>query len=406
MAPARPRAAVRREGSGGRYAVVAEQPRQGKQEKRASFAELFFDLVFVFAVTQVSALLHHDHSAAGVAKALIVFVPIYWAWVGTTIHANTHDVDQPIDRVGVFAVALASLFMALAVPDAYGDRGLLFGAGYLVLRLLLAALVFRGIRNLPINAFSVGVCVTGPLLLVGGLLDGRARVALWAAAAAVDLLVPWLLRSRLAGVRFDTSHMPERFGLFMIIALGESVVAVGLVAASEPVTGGRLVAVTAAFVLACGLWWTYFGFAASAVSHALATAPVHTEVVRSVLAYGHLLLIGGIVAVAVGLAEVVAHPGEHLPAGTAALMCGGAALYLATFGYTRWRAFHQLSWTRLSAAAACLLLLPLAPVVPGLVVTGLLAAVAAGLNLLEAGLVARRVRTQADAVAAPDPARD
>lgn len=367
--------------------MVAEQPRQ---EKRVSFAELFFDLVFVFAVTQVSALLHHDHSAAGVAKALIVFVPIYWAWVGTTIHANTHDVDQPIDRVGVFAVALASLFMALAVPDAYGDRGLLFGAGYLVLRLLLAALVFRGVRNLPINAFSVGVCVTGPLLLVGGLLDGPARVALWATAATVDLLVPWLVRSRLARIRFATAHLPERFGLFIIIALGESVVAVGLAAASEPVTAGRLAAVAAAFGLACGLWWTYFGFAASAVSHALATASAHTEVVRSVLAYGHLLLIGGIVAVAVGLAEVVAHPGEHLPAGAAALLCGGAALYLATFGYTRWRMFRQVSWTRLGAAAACLLLLPLAPAVPGLAAAGALAGVAAGLNLLEAGLVRRR----------------
>lgn len=372
-----------------------------RAEKRVSFTELFFDLVFVFAVTQVSALLHDDHSVAGVARALIVFVPIYWAWVGTTIHANTHDVDNPLDRIGVFSVALASLFMALAVPEAYGDRGLLFGASYLVLRLLLAALVFRGVRNLPVNSFSVGVCVTGPLLLVGGLLDGPARVALWAIAATVDLLVPWLVRSRLARIRFEISHLPERFGLFMIIALGESVVAVGLVAASEPVAAGRLTAVAAAWVLACGLWWVYFAFAASAVSHALSSATAHTEVVRSVLAYGHLALIAGIVAVAVGLAEVVAHPDEQLPAGGAALLCGGVALYLATFGYTRWRMFRQVSWTRLSAAGACLLVLPLATAVPALLTAALLAAITAGLNLLEAALVRRGQRATAPAPAEP-----
>jgi low temperature requirement protein LtrA len=366
---------------------------QVPEEKRVTFTELFFDLVFVFAVTQVSGLLHHDHSAAGVVQALIVFVPIYWAWVGTTIHANTHDVDNPLDRIGVFSVALASLFMALAVPDAYGDRGLQFGAAYLVLRVLLAGLVFRGVfRNLPINSFSVGVCVTGPLLVVGGLLDGPARVALWAAAATVDLLVPRLVRSRLARIRFESAHLPERFGLFVIIALGESVVAVGLVAAPEAMTPARMAAVAVAFVVACGVWWVYFGFAASAVRHALSTAAVQTEVVRSVFAYGHLLFIAGIVAVAVGLAEVAAHPTDRLAAGPAALLCGGTALYLAAFGYTRWRMFRKVSTTRLGAAAACLLLLPLAPAVPGLVTLTLLALVLVALNVLEAAMVRRPSR--------------
>jgi low temperature requirement protein LtrA len=372
--------------------AVTEVP----EEKRVSFTELFFDLVFVFAVTQVSGLLHDDHSAAGVARALILFVPIYWAWVGTTIHANTHDVDNPLDRIGVFSVALASLFMALAVPDAYGDRGLQFGAAYLVLRVLLAALVFRGaFRNLPVNAFSVGVCVTGPLLVIGGLVDGPARVALWATAATVDLLVPRLVRSRLARIRFESAHLPERFGLFMIIALGESVVAVGLVAAPEAMTAARMAAVAAAFVVACGVWWVYFGFAASAVRHALTTAAVQTDVVRSVFAYGHLLFIAGIVAVAVGLAEVAAHPTDRLPAGPAALLCGGTALYLAAFGYTRWRMFRKVSTTRLGAAAACLLLLPLAPAVPGLVTLTLLAVVLVALNVLEAAVVRGRSAGQA-----------
>src|SRR5262249_3167257 len=138
----------------------------GGAEKRVTWAELFFDLVFVFAITQVSELLHHDHSWAGVGRALIVFVPIWWAWVGTTIHANRHDVDTVHDTLGIFVVGLGSLGMALALPGAYGDRGALFGAAYLFLRLVLGVLVFRDWRGLRVNSFSVGMLGTGPLLLI------------------------------------------------------------------------------------------------------------------------------------------------------------------------------------------------------------------------------------------------
>src|SRR5262249_2884211 len=161
-----------------------------------------FDLVFVFAVTQVSALLHHDHSWAGVGRALIVFVPIWWAWVGTTIHANRHDVDTPHDTLGIFVVGLGSLGMALAVPGAYGARGLRFGAGYLLLRLVLAVLVYADWRGVWLNSFTVGAFSTGPLLLAGGLVSGTPRIVLWALAATTDLITPRLLRGRYATLRF------------------------------------------------------------------------------------------------------------------------------------------------------------------------------------------------------------
>jgi low temperature requirement protein LtrA len=358
--------------------------------KKVTWAELFFDLVFVFAVTQVSSLLHDDHTWAGVGRALVVFVPVWWAWVGTTIHANMHDVDNPVDRIGIFAVGLGSLFMALGLTDPYGRYGVLFGASYLTLRVLLAALVFRGPR-MTVNAFSVALFVTGPLLLIGGLLDGDARVAVWAVAALIDLSVPRLTRRKLALIHFDPAHLPERFGLFVIVALGESIVAVGVSARGEGLDAGRLAAVAAAFVLACGLWWVYFHFAASAVHHAVATARVQTDIIRQVLAYGHLGLIAGIVAVAVGLAEVVQHPGDHLHLDVAALLLGGSALYLALFGYTRWRMFGTISPTRLVAAAVCLLLLATAPALPALAVLALLAGVVVALNVVEA-LNVRRAR--------------
>jgi low temperature requirement protein LtrA len=367
-------------------------PPDQEPEKRVTWAELFFDLVFVFAVTQVSTLLRHDDSWAGVLRALIVFVPVWWAWVGTTIHANRHDVDTTHDTFGIFTLGLGSLGLALALPGAYADRGLLFGGSYLFLRLVLAVLVFREWRGIAVNSFSVGALVTGPLLLAGGLAHGTPRVVLWALAAATDLLTPRLLRNRLAVVRFDVSHLPERFGLFLIIALGESLVQVGVTATGRPLTVARLGATVAAYVLACALWWVYFVFAARAVRYAMGEATIHAELIRPVFSYGHLLFICGIIAVAVGLAETVADPGPPLATGTAGLLAGGCALYLATFGYTRWRMFRKVSWTRLGAAALCLAVLPFAPYVPGLATLVALAAVAVALNVTEAMLVRRARR--------------
>jgi low temperature requirement protein LtrA len=370
-------------------------------EKRVTWAELFFDLVFVFAVTEVSALLHADHSLPGVGRAVVVFVPLWWAWVGTSILANTRDVDNPLDRLGIFTVGLAGLFMALAVPLAYGSRGALYGCAYFAARAVLAALVFRGPR-MSLNAFSVGLCVTGPLLIAGGLAHGGWRVGLWTLAGLVDLSTPALVRRRLVAVRFDASHLPERFGLFVIIALGESVVAVGVKAAgADHLDASRLVAVAAAFVLACALWWVYFAFAANAVRHAVAVATVQTDIIRQVLAYGHLCLIGSIIAVAVGLTEVVAHPGVRLTLGVAGLLAGGCATYLATFGYTRWRMFGAVSWTRLGAAGLCVVALPAASRLPAVVALCLLVTVVTGVNLLEAWFVRRRAVGRERA---PDPA--
>src|SRR4051812_24908897 len=322
----RPKLVARREGR------VSQQPEQ-ESEKRVTWAELFFDLVFVFAVTEVSTLLRHDHGAGGLLRALVVFVPMWWGWVGTSVHANTRDVDNALDRIGIFAVGLASLFMALAVPAAYGARGALFGGSYLVLRVLLAALVFRGARLTP-SPFSVGLLVTGPLVFAGGLVpDPHWRTAIWGLAGVIDLSTPALLRSRMARVRIEPAHLPERFGLFVIIALGESIVGIGLNASGTDLDAATCVAVALAFVLACGLWWVYFVFAASAVRHAIETAQVRTDLIRQILSYGHLVFIAAIIAVAVGLDDAVAAPTHRLPSGVAGLLYGGTALYLATFGY-------------------------------------------------------------------------
>lgn len=364
-----------------------------EQEKRVSWAELFFDLVFVVAVTRVSILLEHDHSWGGVLRALVVFVPIYWTWVGMAIQTNQGDTSSVSMRLRMFAVALAGIYMALALGEAYGDLGLMFAVSYWAARLLLASGLFRsqGLRAALWTPYGVSVVVTGPLLMIGALLDDvTAQTAVWGVAALIDLSAPSLFRRRLSRLHYDAAHLSERFGLFVLIALGESVVAVGTSTSTDDLRAIDAAAVAAAFVLSCGLWWVYFHFAADAVRHALATAQVQLRVTRLVLSYGHLAFIAAIIAVAVGMHDSIAHPDERLPGAVAGLLAGGTALYLATFGFTRWAMFRLVSWTRLTAAAVVLVVvLPLTAYVTALGSLCLLAAVLIGLNVVEYARVER-----------------
>jgi low temperature requirement protein LtrA len=185
-------------------------------------------------------------------------------------------------------------------------------------------------------------------------------------------------------LHYDAGHLAERFGLFVLIALGESVVAIGA-SAHDPrrLSFATGCAVAAAFALSCGLWWVYFQYASDAVRHALATAQVQLDITRSVLSYGHLSFIASIIGVAVGLRWAVEQPTDALGWGHAGFLFGGSALFLATFGYTRWRMFRLMSTTRLAAAAVVVALLPLAALVPALAATTGLAVVVAGLNVVE-----------------------
>jgi low temperature requirement protein LtrA len=382
------------------YAVAVSESTGGK---RVSWAELFFDLVFVFAITQVSDLLHADHTWSGVGRVVVVFLPVYWVWVGTTMQANRRDLDRPAERVAVFFVALCGLLMALAVPEAYGGRGVLFAAAYWAARLGYGVFAFRGhLRTL--SPFTVSMVFTGPLLLVGALLDGPAREVVWLVAALLDLAMPSLLRGRLSGMQFDAGHLTERFGLFVLIAIGESIVAVGapVAQAAGPVRAATLIAVAAAFLLCCALWWVYFHFANDAMRHALETARVQLTITRYVLSYGHVVFIAAVVAIAVGMEETVAEPEHHLAWPVLGLLYGGTALFLATFGYTRWMMFRLVSTTRLVAAGAVLALIPAARLVPALAATLVLAAAVVVLNLVEHR---RAARARAALVVRGGPAR-
>ena len=352
-------------------------------EKRVSWAELFFDLVFVIAVTRVSLLIEDEGDGLGLLRALVAFVPIYWLWAGTAIQTNVRDVVRPALQLQVFGVAFTGILLALSLDEAYGRLGLLFACAYWAGRIVLGWRLLGEARSrIPLNPFSVSMFLTGPLLVVGALLPPTPRLIVWAVAAAIDLSTPTLFRRRLRGMRVDAGHLAERFGLFVLIAIGESLVAV---ASSSPADLSLLdgLAIGAAFAVTVGLWWVYFHFAADAVRHALATAQVQTHITRVVLSYGHLLFIASIIVVSVGLHEALHDPAHHLGWPTAGLLYGGAAVFLATFGLTRWAMFRLVSVTRLGAAAVVLLALPAATLIPALGAIALLALLLAALNVLE-----------------------
>ncbi len=358
-------------------------------QQRVTWAELFYDLVLVFAVTSVAGYAAEALNPANLGRALLLLVPFWWGWVGTALLTNNHDeVDSPRTRLRLFALAGAILLMAVAAPQAYGDRGLLFAGGYAAVRVVL--LQSSGWHRVTgrLSPYSTAVFVSSPLYLLGGVLHGNARVVLWALAAVSELASPMLFRRRMAGMEFEASHLPERFGLFQIIALGETVVAIGTQASAAGADAGTVAAAVVAFTLICGLWWTYFAFGASAVEHALRTAEVQAQVVREVLSYGHFALVASIIATAVGCKYVLRHPGDPFAGAELWVLAGGAAGYLATFGYTRWRMFGRPSKTRLPAAGVVLLVALAASTAPAVAVLALIAAVVIGLNLLESWLVA------------------
>jgi low temperature requirement protein LtrA len=247
------------------------------------------------------------------------------------------------------------------------------------------------------------------LLVIGALFHGDVREGVWALAAVMDLSSPTILRSRLQRMHVNAAHLSERFGLFVLIAIGESVVAIGGSAQSDhKLTPAIGFAVAAAFALSCGLWWVYFHFATDAMRYALATAKVQLDITRLVLSYGHLSFIAAVIVVAVGMRDAVAEPGHALGWAVGALLYAGTALYLATFGFTRWAMFRLVSVTRLTAAAAVIVLYPAMAQLPALAALATLAVAVAVLNVVEymrveqIGWRAKLTRRDDSAAATPD----
>jgi low temperature requirement protein LtrA len=361
---------------------VAEPDSPGK---RVTWTELFFDLVLVLGITQVSTLLGEHHQWWGLGRAAVVLLPIYWIWVATSLQTNRLGADTRRDRIGLAALTFCGLLMAIAVPQAYGEDGLLFAFGYWF------AVVILCVRYLPANPFhwrqplAMSMMLTGPLLVVGALLPDTIRVWVWAVAVVADLVLSWILRRSLAPYHYDAGHLRERFGLFVLIALGESIIGIGLPLAgqTERITVLELLAVGTCFLLVCAMWWTYFADFHESIGTAVATAPIHISTVRH-LEYGHLGLAGGIVMVGVGFEQLMTTPQAALTLTHLILLYGGTALFVACFVYMRWATLHILRAARAATSVLILALLAVAVLLPGLAAMLLLVIVVMALNAFEA----------------------
>lgn len=360
--------------------------------KRASYLELFFDLVFVFAVTQLVAALHDDHSAVGWARAALLLWLVWWAWSQYTWAANAIDLERRATRVAVLGVAGMMLIAAVAMPQAFGDDGPWFVVPYVGVRLAGLALYWLGtedpLHRAALRTYLPVAAISPVLVLVGGLLEPTPRLGVWAAAVVVDLAS--VAAAGRGEFHVSPGHFAERHGLIAIIALGESVIAVGATATSLQMTTGLVAAVAVSFLIIAALWWTYFDWLHEAAERRLADEPdprVRGHLARDLFTLGHLPIVGGTVVFAAGVEEAVLHPDAPLDAFGRSAVAAGLVLSLVGFAAGIARGGRLLLLERLAAAAACVAIVVIAG--PRWDAVALLSALAA-IMLLTAAAESRR----------------
>jgi low temperature requirement protein LtrA len=367
--------------------AVQARSHEGVQE-RVTPLELFFDLVFVFAITQVTGLVYADPTWGGLVKGLIVLGVLWWAWAAYAWLTNTIDPDEGVVRVAMLGAMGAMLIASLAVPDVFGDDAFLFACAYAFVRiahLVLYAIAGRGDRDLleAIARLAVGSAVGVTLLFVAAALDGPAQVAVWATALVIDLLGAYVGGGR--GWRLSAGHFAERHGLIVIIALGESIVAVG-VGATTTLTAGVVTAALLGLTVAFALWWAYFDVVAIVAERRLheTTGSAQLAMARDSYSYLHLPMVAGIILFAVGVKKTLGDVGEPLKLVPAVALCGGVAMYLLALILFRLRNVRSLNRQRLVACALLLALVPAAVELPALATLALVTAVCVGLIAFEA----------------------
>ena len=351
-----------------------------RSDELVSPLELFFDLVFVFALTQVTAYLADDATFGGMVRGLLMLTLMWWAWSGYAWLTSTVNPELTLPRIVMFGAMAAFLVVALATPEAFGDMGVEWGVAYLVVRMLHAALfavAARGDRALARQVVSLVLsAIPGAgLIIVAGVAfdDGTTRDLLWLLAVLVDYGI--VLSFGVEGWHVHAAHFAERFGLVVIIALGESIVAIG-VGAGE-VDGADIVAATVGVLVVCMLWWAYFDVYALVAERRFreATGVEQLRIARDSYALLHLPMIAGIVLFALGVKKTLGHTGDPLKDMPAVALCGGLALYALAHAAFRLRNTRTVAWPRIVAALACLALIPVALEAAALLALSLLAAV-------------------------------
>jgi low temperature requirement protein LtrA len=363
--------------------------RADPREATVSPLELFFDLVFVFALTQVTTFLAEEPTFAQLGRGLLVLAIIWWAWSGYTWLTSTVDPELVLPRLVMFGAMAAMLLVALATPGAFADDGVLWGIGYLAVRLLHAALFALAARGDPALAKAVLSLVAslvpgaGLIIVASAAADGSTRDILWVLAVILDYGI--VLGIGAEGWHVHAKHFAERFSLVVLIALGESIVSIGVGAEGVELGGAVVLAALLAIGIACALWWAYFDVVAVVAEQRFSAAVGGDQVrmARDSYALLHLPMVAGIVLFALGVKKVTHHTGDPLEDMPAVALCGGLALYLLAHVGFRLRNVGSVSWTRITATVACLATIPVGMHAPALLTLALLLAICVALIAFE-----------------------
>jgi low temperature requirement protein LtrA len=352
-----------------------------REDERVSPLELFFDLVFVLAITQCTALMADKPTWSGVGEGLLVLALLWWAWVGYAWLTSVVDPDDGAVRGVIFGAMVALLIVSLCVPEAFGDLALEFALAYGAVRAAHIGMFVLASGDDPsfrrsVVGLAAGTALGVALLIGGAFLDGWERVAVWSLALLLDLGEPYLFGSE--GWKLAPSHFAERHGLIILIALGESIVAIGA-GADLGLTWGIAAAAGLGIVLVAAMWWIYFDVVALVAARRLVKAPVgreQNEMARDSYSYLHFVMVAGIVLVALGLKKTLGQVDDPLETVPAFALLGGVALYLLGHVAFRYRHIRTINRRRLLIGCGLLAATPLATEVPALAA---LAAVTAGL---------------------------
>ncbi len=350
--------------------------------------ELFFDLVFVLAITQCTALMFHQPTWEGLAQGTLVLGVLWWSWTGYAWLTSVLDPEEGAVRIVIFAAMAAFLIVAICVPEAFGQLALEFALAYGAVRAAHIALFMLASRDDPVLRQSVtGLAVStaiGVALLVGAsFLDGLAQAGLWALALLLDMGGPFLFGAE--GWKLVPGHFAERHGLIIIIALGESIVAIGAGAAAH-LTAGIAAAAVLGITLAAAMWWVYFDVVALVSARRLARAQEgreRNELARDSYSYMHFPMVAGIVLVALGLKKTLGHVEDPLDTVLAFALLGGVALYLLGLVGFRFRHIRSINRRRLLLALVMFALLPAAVELPALATLALVTALMCALITYE-----------------------
>jgi low temperature requirement protein LtrA len=384
--------------------TLLRERRHGHRAQVTSI-ELFFDLVFVIAVTQISHTLLEHLTWMGALQAAILLLAVWWAWIDTAWITNWLDPQRPMVRMMLFALMAVGLVMSSSLPEAFGERGLAFALSFVVFQLgrtLFMLWAVRTEKTLHRNFVRIMIWYSFSALFwtAGGVAEGDIRLALWLAAVVLDCIapafafwVPGLGRSDTREWNVDGGHMAERSGLFVMIALGESILVTGVAFTALDWTPEAVFGMAVALLQAIAMWSIYFGQHAEAAGEVIAASDDPGRIARGAYTYVPILLVAGVVVSAVGDELVLAYPfghEGHIDAATIAVLLAGPALFLLGAAIFKLAVFGKWSATRFAGLAAVLALLPVAGMLSPLLLSAATTAITMGVAIWELIAMARR----------------